>query len=135
MSYAHHHRLLVLFHKTVVPTTCLISSGSQPRIRWSINALGLNRLNWEFGYENVEACKTGDVQKSFSLKNGIFDMPCTRLVPLDRREDEIFPLEDSMLPLRPGRVKDARFVDGAKHMRNSAGEGMQYAWIDGLLVL
>ncbi len=91
-------------------------------------------LAFKFGYQNVEAYRTDDAQKRFSLfGNGFLDMRCTRLLVLNGIEDEIFPLEGSILALRHWRVKYARFLDGAKHMGNPAGDGIQYDWIDGLL--
>jgi hypothetical protein len=91
-------------------------------------------LAWKYGYANVEAYKNSDVQNRFSLlQNGIFDMPCTRLLLINGMEDTIFPIEDSLLAAKHGRVKDVRLVEGSGHMGNPLAEGVIYTWIDELL--
>ena len=105
-------------------------------------------LAWKFGFGNdVEAYKR-DAQSRFSLltglgrigplgherESGILDrQECARLLVLNGMEDSIFPIEDSILVCRKGRVKDVRLVDGAGHMGNPAGETIQYDWIDALV--
>ena len=87
-------------------------------------------LAYKFGYADVDSYLAGDAQKRFSLRDGgIFDKPCTRLLVTNGMEDSIFPIEDSMLPLRYGRVKDARFVDDRGHMGFTEGEAVQRDWL------
>lgn len=47
--------------------------------------------------------------------------------------DENFPIEDSMLPLQHGSVKEARFVPGALHMGEPAAGPVIMAWLEGIL--
>ena len=67
----------------------------------------------------------------FSLdENGIFNMPCTRLLLINGMEDSIFLIEDSILACRRGRAKDARFMDDRAHMGNPEAEKVIYERID-----
>lgn len=47
-------------------------------------------------------------------------------------EDSIFPIEDSLLALQHGDVKNVRFVPNSKHMGFPDSEKYVYDWIDGL---
>ena len=88
----------------------------------------------KFGYPDVESYVNDNPRAKFSLlENGIFDMPSTRLLLVNGMEDSIFPIEDSIIPLRHGRVKDARFVDGRGHMGAPEGEGILRDWLLGVL--
>ncbi|KAH8886153.1 alpha/beta-hydrolase [Thozetella sp. PMI_491] len=90
-----------------------------------------NALAYKFGYESVEQYTADKPRGKFSLvENGIFDGPCARLLLINGMEDSIFPIEDSMLALRHGSVKDARFFDGKAHMGNPGAEEVLYEWID-----
>lgn len=82
-------------------------------------------LTVKFGYEDLETMKA-DSQKRFSLlENGILDQPSTRLLlvnvsctilstymvadsVIQGMNDSIFPIDDSILALQHGRVKEAR---------------------------
>lgn len=86
----------------------------------------------KFGYKSMEEMRS-DAQKKFSLlQNGIFDMPCTRLLLLNGINDSIFPIEDSMLALEHGDVKEARFFSGA-HMGEPGATKTAHRWIDKLI--
>lgn len=91
-------------------------------------------LAHKFGYDTVEHYLAGRPQARFSLlESGILDRRCTRLLVTNGMDDSIFPIEDSFLPLRHGRVKDARFVDGRGHMGFPEGEAIQRDWLLELL--
>ncbi len=47
--------------------------------------------------------------------------------------DEIFPIEDSMIPLQHGSVKDARFIPNSMHMGEPAAGPVIVDWIEGIL--
>lgn len=47
--------------------------------------------------------------------------------------DEIFPIEDSMLPLQHGSVKDARFIPNSMHMGEPAAGPIILKWIEAIL--
>ncbi|RAO67803.1 uncharacterized protein BHQ10_003815 [Talaromyces amestolkiae] len=90
-----------------------------------------NALAAKFGSSSVEDYINSNPRARFSLEeNGIFDMPCTRLLVINGMEDSIFPIEDSILACRRGRVKDARFIDSTGHMGNPGAEEIIYEWID-----
>ncbi|CAI7649497.1 hypothetical protein N7533_008438 [Penicillium manginii] len=87
-------------------------------------------LAHKFGYDSVEAYSE-DSQRRFSLlESGIFDNPCCRLFLINGTKDEIFPIEDSMIPFQHGRVKDVRFIEGAYHIGNPGAESYVYDWLD-----
>lgn len=87
-------------------------------------------LAYKFGYDSVEAYSE-DAQSRFSLLQcGIFDKPCCRLFLINGTKDEIFPIEDSMIPFQHGRVKDVRFIEGAYHIGNPGAESYVYDWLD-----
>lgn len=87
----------------------------------------------KFGYENVEELKK-DGKSRFSLvESGILDKPCTRLLLANGTNDTIFPIEDSMIPLQHGSVKEARFIQNAVHMGEPAIGPVIVNWIEGLL--
>ncbi len=88
-------------------------------------------IAYKFGYRSVDDYILDKPREKFSLLNaGILDMDCTRLLLINGMEDSIFPIEDSMLVLRHGRVKDARFLDEKGHMGNPGAEEMIYEWIN-----
>ena len=47
--------------------------------------------------------------------------------------DEIFPFEDSMIPLQCGSVKDARFIPNGMHMGEPIAGPIVFGWIEELL--
>lgn len=81
-------------------------------------------LAYKFGYgTDVEAFKSEAMAKFSLLNDGTLDMPtCARLLLVNGTEDEIFPIDDYELCLRRGAPKEARFVEGVKHM----GEPMSF---------
>ncbi|KAF4458737.1 yellowish-green 1 [Fusarium albosuccineum] len=87
-------------------------------------------LAYKFGYKNTEDYINGNSRARFSLlENGIFDTKCTRLLLINGMEDSTFPIEDSFLALRHGRIKEASFVDGTGHMGAPAAEGIIRDWV------
>jgi hypothetical protein len=46
--------------------------------------------------------------------------------------DELFPIEDSMLMVRHGRIKGARFFEGIKHMGEPYAILMAIEWVANL---
>lgn len=81
-------------------------------------------LAYKFGYgKDVEAFKADAMDKFSLLNDGTLDTPiCARLLLVNGTEDEIFPIDDYELVLRHGAPKEARFVEGTKHM----GEPMSF---------
>jgi len=47
--------------------------------------------------------------------------------------DEIFPIEDSMIPLHHGSVKDARYIPNSMHMGEPAAGPIIFKWIEAIL--
>jgi len=47
--------------------------------------------------------------------------------------DEIFPIEDSMIPLHHGSVKDARYILNSMHMGEPAAGPIIFKWIEAIL--
>ena len=86
-------------------------------------------LAFKFGYESVDKYAADASQKFSLLKTGIFDEKSTRLLLINGMEDSIFPIEDSFLPLRHGRVKDARFLEDRQHVGNPGGDDIVYDWL------
>ncbi|KAJ4359243.1 hypothetical protein N0V95_002324 [Ascochyta clinopodiicola] len=83
-----------------------------------------NTLAYKWGYgDDVETFKK-EAQSKFSLlEDGTLDTPeCARLLLVNGTEDEIFPIDDYYLALQHGAPKEARFVQGIKHM----GEPMSF---------
>ncbi|KAK3680581.1 hypothetical protein LTR37_021158 [Vermiconidia calcicola] len=87
----------------------------------------VNHLEYPFDLANTLAYKWGygdDLEKfkkegmKFSLvEDGTLDKPhCTRLLLVNGVGDEIFPIDDYYECLLRGPTKEARFVNGRKHM-------------------
>jgi hypothetical protein len=93
-----------------------------------------NTLAYKWGYGNdVESFKR-EGQKKFSLLNdGTLDKECTRLLLVNGTEDEIFPIDDYYLALMRGGPKEARFVDGKKHMGEPESFFIILKWLYELL--
>jgi dienelactone hydrolase len=83
-----------------------------------------NTLAYKWGYgDDVEAFKREASEKFSLLNDGTLNRPeCARLLLVNGTEDEIFPIDDYYLALQHGAPKEARFVQGAKHM----GEPMSF---------
>ncbi|KAH7064414.1 Alpha/Beta hydrolase protein [Paraphoma chrysanthemicola] len=81
-------------------------------------------LAHKFGYgTNVAQFKAEALDKFSLLNDGTLDRPdCARLLLVNGTEDEIFPIDDYYLALQHGAPKEARFVQGVKHM----GEPMSF---------
>lgn len=74
-------------------------------------------LAYKWGYGNhIETFKKEAMSKFSLLKDGTLDKECTRLLLVNGTEDEIFPIDDYYLCLQHGSPKEARFVEGVKHM-------------------
>lgn len=75
----------------------------------------------QFGYTDVQKYAAGNARERLSLlESGILDNGCTRLLLINGMEDSIFLIEDSILPLQHGRMKDVRLI-----------KGRSYRWIAG----
>ncbi|KAF2257697.1 alpha/beta-hydrolase [Lojkania enalia] len=104
----------------------------------------VNHLEYPFDLANTLAYKWGyghDVQKfkqeasdRFSLlKDGTLDkQDCARLLLVNGTEDEIFPIDDYYLALQRGAPKEARFVQGVKHMGEPESFLIILKWLYGL---
>jgi len=46
--------------------------------------------------------------------------------------DELFPIEDSMLMMQHGSIKEARFFEGIKHMGEPYAMPMAIEWVANL---
>jgi pimeloyl-ACP methyl ester carboxylesterase len=81
-------------------------------------------LAHKFGYGADTALFKSEAMAKFSLLvDGTLDRPaCARLLLVNGTEDEIFPIDDYYLALQHGAPKEARFVQGTKHM----GEPMSF---------
>jgi hypothetical protein len=44
--------------------------------------------------------------------------------------DELFPIEDSMLMMQHGSVKEARFFEGVKHMGEPFAMPVALEWVE-----
>jgi len=86
----------------------------------------------KFGYSNVEKMKIDSRERFSLLENGILDMPSTKLLLINGMLDELFPIEDCMLPLQYGSVKDARFFQGSKHMGEPHARKFILEWVKDL---
>jgi hypothetical protein len=74
-----------------------------------------------------------DSKARFSLlDNGIIDQPSCRLLLINGMLDELFPIEDSMLMMQHGSVKEARFFQGIKHMGEPYAMPMIIQWVKDL---
>jgi hypothetical protein len=92
-----------------------------------------------------------DSRPRFSLlENGIIDQPSCRLllinvsclnyartgkladIDIQGMLDELFPIEDSMLMMQHGSVKEARFFQGIKHMGEPYAMPMAVEWVGNL---
>jgi hypothetical protein len=64
------------------------------------------------------------------LKDGTLDkQECARLLLVNGTEDEIFPIDDYYLALQHGAPKEARFVEGIKHMGEPASFFIIIPWV------
>lgn len=83
-----------------------------------------NTLAHKFGYgDDVERFKAEAMDRFSLLNDGTLDRAeCARLLLVNGTEDEIFPIDDYYLCLQHGAPKEARFVQGIKHM----GEPMSF---------
>jgi len=100
----------------------------------------INRLEYPFDLAHTLAYKWGygnDLEafkregKKFSLlEDGTLDSPkCTRLLLVNGMDDEIFPIDDYQLCLNHGVIKEARFVDGRKHMGEPESFSIILRWL------
>jgi dienelactone hydrolase len=111
--------------------------------KWLSN---VNTLEYPFDLANTLAHKWGygdDLEKfkkeasKFSLlEDGTLDKKeCARLLVVNGVGDEIFPIEDSELVLRHGAPKEARFIEGSKHMGEPESFFVILQWIYNLFGL
>lgn len=90
-------------------------------------------LALKFSYGSVEEYIADEPRKKFGLhENGILDMKCTRLLLINRMEDNIFPIDDYILALTRDNIKEAMFIDGAEHTAEPEAGPIIYEWVDKL---
>ena len=108
-------------------------------------------LALKFGYDDVEKMKLDSRPRFSLLENGIIDQPSCRLLLINVRHfekleiwgvhtdndiqgmlDELFPIEDSMLMMQHGSIKEARFFQGIKHMGEPYAMPMAVEWVGNL---
>lgn len=91
--------------------------------------------------------KKDSMQRFSLLENGILDKPSARLLLVNvgglpiwneytkanrwhqGTKDQIFPIEDSILTMQHGSVKEARFLPGLAHMGEPAAGKVITAWL------
>jgi pimeloyl-ACP methyl ester carboxylesterase len=90
-----------------------------------------NTLAYKWGYGNdVETFKKEALGKFSLLNDGTLDkVDCARLLLVNGTEDEIFPIDDYYLALQCGAPKEARFVQGVKHMGEPASFFIILKWL------
>jgi dienelactone hydrolase len=90
-----------------------------------------NTLAYKWGYgDDVESFKREAMDKFSLLKDGTLDkQECARLLLVNGTEDEIFPIDDYYLALQHGAPKEARFVEGVKHMGEPASFFIIIPWL------
>lgn len=90
-------------------------------------------------------------QHRFSLlENGILDRPSAKILLINVGStapfsfwmllldtkifqgmlDDVFPIEDSILALQYGSIKEARFIPGNKHLGVPVAEPIIFGWIE-----
>lgn len=90
-----------------------------------------NAVAFKFGYGSVEEYIDDKPQQKFSLlENGIFDLPCARLLLINGLEDTVFPIEDSFVALTRGKTKEVRLVAGRAHMGEPEAGPILFNWLD-----
>ncbi|GIZ48646.1 hypothetical protein CKM354_001169800 [Cercospora kikuchii] len=88
-------------------------------------------LAYKFGYgDNLEKFKQEAMKKFSLLEDGTLDKPvCAKLLLVNGVNDEIFPIDDYYLALQHGAPKEARFIDGRKHMGEPESFFVILKWI------
>lgn len=89
-------------------------------------------LALKFGYTDVEKMKVDSRPRFSLLENGILEMPSCRLLLINGMLDELFPIEDCLLPLRYGSVKEVRFFEDSKHMGEPHARKYILEWVESL---
>ena len=90
-----------------------------------------NTLAYKWGYgEDLEAFKKEGIKKFSLVNDGTLDSPdCTKLLLVNGVGDEIFPIDDYYECLQRGPPKEARFVQGRKHMGEPESFHIIMNWI------
>lgn len=87
-------------------------------------------LAYKFGYGNDLELFKKEAMKFSLVKDGTLDKPqCARLLLVNGVNDEIFPIDDYYECLLHGAPKEARFVDGRKHMGEPDSFFMILPWL------
>ncbi|KAJ9627081.1 hypothetical protein H2203_003542 [Taxawa tesnikishii (nom. ined.)] len=87
-------------------------------------------LCYKFGYGSDFEKFKNEAGKFSLLNDGTLDKPeCARLLLVNGTEDEIFPIDDYYLCLLHGAPKEARFVQGIKHMGEPESFFIILKWI------
>lgn len=89
-------------------------------------------LALKFGYEDVEKMKIDSRPRFSLLENGILEMDSCRLLLINGMLDELFPIEDCLLPLRYGSVKECRFFEDSKHMGEPNARKHILQWVESI---
>lgn len=94
-------------------------------------------LAYKFGYEDdLEGFKREGREKFSMVEDGTLEKECCKHVLIvNGTEDEIFPIEDMLVALQHGKPKEARMVQGKKHMGEPESFHIILQWIHGLLGL
>lgn len=76
-----------------------------------------NTLAYKFGYDDDLETFKKDGMKFSLVEDGTLDGPhCTKLLLVNGVDDEIFPIDDYYECITRGVPKEARFINGRKHM-------------------
>ncbi|ORY09072.1 yellowish-green 1-like protein [Clohesyomyces aquaticus] len=89
-------------------------------------------LALKFGYDDVEKMKLDSRQQFSLLENGILDMASCRMLLVNGMLDELFPIEDCLLPLRYGSPKEVRFFEDSKHMGEPHARKFILEWVESI---
>ncbi|CAK7568362.1 MAG: hypothetical protein SEPTF4163_006350 [Sporothrix epigloea] len=90
-------------------------------------------LALKYGYNSTAEYISGALDKFSLLKNGILDLPSTRLLLINGTQDGLMPIEDSMLLFDHGSPKEARFFPGKLHMGYPDANASVYTWIESVM--
>ncbi|KAK4933846.1 hypothetical protein LTR66_015864 [Elasticomyces elasticus] len=91
-------------------------------------------LTYKFGYKDLEDF-IQNAQKFSLVNDGTLEKPCCRMLLVNGDMDEIFPIEDLWVALAHGQPKEARIVEGKKHMGEPDSFFIILKWIYALLGL
>lgn len=67
------------------------------------------------------------------VETGVMEMESCRLLLVNGMEDGLMPVEDSLLMMEFGGVKEGRFFTGRAHMGYPEANGVVYPWMEGVM--